>query len=204
MEAICQRMWLNRVRRRQILFAEGNRSTHLYAIREGKIKLVNVDAGGREHVMAVLESGDLFGFEAIFDSAYATDAEALTDGELCLAAGDELRELISRVPTMAIDFARYLHHQLCQAGARQRYLSASGARAKLAGYLLHQLPEDGEGEGFVVPNDLTLRDLGGALGLAPETVCRTFSTLRATEVIETHPAGIRVRDVTTLRRLSES
>ena len=40
-KAICDSMWLNRARRRQILYIEGNGATHLYAIRSGKVKLVD-------------------------------------------------------------------------------------------------------------------------------------------------------------------
>lgn len=105
-DGICQRMWLNEVRRRQILYLEGNRSSSLYAIRSGQVKLVKVDASGREHVTALLGSGDLFGIEAAFDQPYATGAEALTDCELCLVSASDLRGLISDTPHFALDLAR--------------------------------------------------------------------------------------------------
>ena len=128
--AICDRMWLNRVRRRQILFTEGNRSTHLFAVRAGRVKLVRVDTAGRESVVGILGSGDVFGLEAVFDTAYATGAEALTDCELCAAGGEELVKLMADVPRVAIDLARYLHHRLQQALACQAYLGAPRARAR--------------------------------------------------------------------------
>lgn len=209
-EAVCQRMWLNRVRRNQILFAEGNRAAYLYAIRSGRVKLVKVDAGGREHLAAVLEGGDLFGFEAVFDDAYTAGAEALIDGEVCVAAGGELKELMARVPRVAIDLARYLHHQLARARQRQSYVTASGAQAKLAGYLLHELaagdgdPRCGDprcGE-TVVRQDLTLKDLGGILGLSPETVCRTLGTFKERGISRKHPGGLLIQDLPALERLA--
>ncbi len=45
-DALCEQMWLNRVHRRQILYVDGNRATHLYAIRSGKVKLVRPVASG--------------------------------------------------------------------------------------------------------------------------------------------------------------
>jgi CRP/FNR family transcriptional regulator len=197
-------MWLNRVRRRQILYVEGNRSTHLYAIRSGKVKLVRIAGGGREHVAAVLETGDLFGFEAIFDSAYATDAVTLTDCELCLASGPELSDVMSEVPRLASDLARYLHFQLCRTRERQACLGASGASAKLASFLLQGLYARGGGneKDSAVACDLTLRDLGGILGLSPETVCRARRDLTRRGIIETLPSGVRVRDVESLQRVA--
>lgn len=200
--AICDRMCLNRVRRRQILFAEGNRAAYLFAVRAGRVKLSRLEADGREHVTAILESGDLFGFEALFGTAYGVGAEALADCELCLASGRELRELMGRIPEVGIDLARYLHHQLERTRRRLVYLTALGARAKLAGYLLHELLEN-EGaasEELVLPRNLTLRELGALLGLAPETVCRALKSLETTATIETEPSVLRIRDLAALRR----
>jgi len=216
--ALCDRMWLNRVRRRQVLYAEGNRATYLHAVRSGSIKLVKVDAAGREHVTAVLGSGDLFGFEALFDEGYATGAEALTDAEVCLASGEELRERMAELPGFATDLARYLHHQLRRTRERHACLTAVGAPAKVAAYLLHELsdptevgegerrPRDGDGGGPLPPaellRDLTLKDLGGILGLSPETVCRALGTLRERGLIETRDSGVQVRDAASLRRVA--
>lgn len=203
-QTICDRMWLNRVRRRQILYAEGNRATHLFAVRSGRVKLVKVDRSGREYVTGILESGDLFGFEAVFDSAYGTGAEVLTDSELCLASGKELRELMAEAPSVAVDLAQYLHHQLCQTRERQMCLGALGASAKLAGFLLYGLANGGDGgvTDVTVARGLTLKDLGGILGLTPETVCRVRGELQARGIIETLPSGIRVRDADSLHELA--
>ncbi len=202
--ALCEQMWLDRVHRRQILYADGNRATHLYAIRSGKVKLVRPVAGGREHISAVLATGDLFGFEAIFDSAYATGAVALTDCELCLASGAELSDVMSEVPRLATNLARYLHHQLCRTRQHQACLGASGASAKLASFFLHGLSSYGEDieRDFTVARDLTLSDLGGILGLSPETVCRARRDLTVRGIIETLPSGVRVRDVQSLQRVA--
>lgn len=198
MEAICDRMWLNRVRRRQILFTEGNQATRLFAIRAGKVKLAKVDTGGNEHIVGVLESGDLFGLEAVFDSAYATGAEALTDSELCSASGEDLTEVMNNVPRMAIDLVGYLHRRLLQTLACQANRGVSGARAKVAAYLLQDLRDDGCGS--VIPRELTLRELGAVLGLAPETVSRTLGVLRAERIINLESSAIVINDPAALRQ----
>lgn len=204
--AICDRMWLNRARRHQVLFAEGNRATYLYAVRSGRVKLTRVEEEGREHVTAILESGDLFGFEAVFGAAYGAGAEAMADAELCLASGVELRELMREVPEVAVDLARYLHHQLERSRRRLTYLTAVGARAKLAGYLLHEILANGaaESEDPALPRDLTLRELGGILGLSPETVCRALKSLEASAAIEAGGSVLRIRDLSALRRLASA
>ena len=187
--AICERMWLNRVRCKQILYTEGNGATHLYALRSGRVKLLRVDAFGRAHVAALLGSGDLFGIEAIFDDTYGTGAEALTDCELCLCPSDQIVDLMAQVPRVAADLARYLHQQLSLARDWQVVASAPSAQAKLAA-------------GGRVARDLKLRDLGGILGISGETVCRALTDLRTRGIVETGASGIRVLDVEALRQLA--
>jgi DNA-binding IclR family transcriptional regulator len=55
---------------------------------------------------------------------------------------------------------------------------------------------------MTVANDLTLADLGGILGMSPETACRVLSNLKSRGIVETLPGGIRVRDVRRLRRVA--
>lgn len=200
--ALCERMWLNRVRRRQLVYVEGNRATHFYAIRSGKVKLVRIAVSGREHITAILEAGDLFGFEAVFDDAYCSDAVTLTDAELCMVSGTELNELIAEVPRLMTDIARYLSFQLCRTRQRQACLTASSASAKLAAYLLQGLHHGSPGEEATVAGDLTLRDLAGVLGISPETVCRARRGLAERGIIETLSSGVRVRDVESLQRVA--
>lgn len=80
-DALCEQMWLNRVRRRQIVYVDGNRATHLYAIRSGKVKLVRPVAGGREHVTEVLETGDAGAQRVDFTTALRPYSSGTPDGE---------------------------------------------------------------------------------------------------------------------------
>lgn len=200
--ALCSRMWLHRVSKRQTLHREGTRATHLYAIRSGSVKLANVDANGREHVTAVLGAGDLFGFQAVFGRAYTSTATSLTDCELCLASDYDLKGLIEERAGFALELSRYLHHQLELTRERQAFLGLPTVSAKVAGYLLHCLAQGaGAGDqGNSVAHDLTLGDLGAFLGVSPETVCRSLGKLKSEGIIESGPSAIHIRNVSALRR----
>lgn len=202
--AFCDRMWLNHVRKGQTLYLEGNRATHLYALRKGTVKLVKLDAGGREHVAAILETGGLFGFEAVFNGAYSTAAEAHTESEVCMAEAAELRTLMQELPRFAFDLASCLYRRFEDMLQHQAYLGNPGARARLAGYLLSRTPENLGGRPPGAQPKLTLRELGGILGLAPETVCRTIRAFRSEGVIEIESDRILVQDRAALAALAGS
>jgi len=194
-------MWLNVARRRQVLYLEGNQARHLYVIRHGTVKLVKTDASGREHVTAILERGNLFGFEAAFDTAYATGAEAHSDCELCMLSAEDLSDLMRSVPSFSLDIARYLHTRLIDTHQRLAFLGNPGARSRLAGYLLWRMPENPDPQPLV-PHELTLRELGGILGLSPETVCRTLGAFQNEGIIAVDAKRIQIRNCDALDRLA--
>jgi CRP-like cAMP-binding protein len=182
-----------------VLHREGEPAARLYAVRAGRVKLFRLDEAGREHVTAVLESGDLFGFESVFGGPYKSSAATLAESELCLASASDLRSLARTVPNFAMDLARYLWDRIERMHERQVYVAGPGARAKVAGFLLHQLPAEPKGDP-VVTHHLNLREMGAVLGLTPETVCRALSELKAKGILASHRGGARVRDLRGLRR----
>lgn len=204
LESLGSRMRFRAVGRRQILFAEGTAATHVFAIRTGAVKLVKVNSAGREQVTDVLGPGDLFGFETIFETEYSASAETLTECELCAVSRPAMERLVAESPSVALHFAGYLHRQLSQIRIRQMSLGAITALEKFAAFLLHAAPDSThpETEQALVAQHLTLKELGGILGLSPETVCRVRSELTGQGLIETTPTGILIKDVAELRRLA--
>ena len=200
---LCQRLWLTRARRRQILFLEGNRATHVFALRKGRVKLTKTDASGGEHIVAVLESGALFGVNAMFGRDHGTSAEALGEVELCVGSKQEVEALLAEAPLFGVSLARYLQDPLDEARARQACLGTVGARARLAAWLLHEANKRGERRDEI-PHDLTLADYGAVVGTSPETVCRVLRDLRERGVVEVLGSVIRILDPGRLRRFAKT
>jgi CRP-like cAMP-binding protein len=202
-DAVCSSMRLLRVKKRRLLHREGDPATQLYTVRSGSVKLFKFDESGREHVTAVLESGDIFGFEAMFLEPYAGSAAALTPSELCVASAGDIASLLASAPRLTFELTRYLWGRMASTFEREIHVSGPGARAKVAGLLLYRLDRAEDGSRDVM-HHLSLRELGASLGLAPETVCRALSDLKAEGVIEPLPGGVRVLDAVALRLRARS
>lgn len=201
--SLCEQLWLTRARRRQLLFLEGNRATHLFVLRRGRVKLSRHDSAGAEHIVDVLQAGDLFGAEAMFGADHGTSAEALNDVEVCVGSKQEIDALLERAPGFAISLSRYLLEQLNQARTRQACLGAVGVRARLAAWLLHEVARRGDETGSV-PHDLTLAEYGAILGTSAETVCRALKELRGRELVEVDGGQLRVLDAGRLARMARA
>lgn len=198
-DAICARMRLREIPRRRLLYREGEPALNVHAVRSGRVKLFRLDEAGREHVTAVLESGDLFGLESVFGDACADSAATLVPTEICLASAADLKSLFGTIPNFGLDLARYLWDRIARMHERQVHVAGPGAEAKVAGFLLHHL-RNGDGKAPVVTHHLSLREIGATLALSAETVCRALSVLKAEGILDGHPGGVRVRDLPRLRR----
>ena len=63
----------------QVLFRTGQRTTGLYQVITGSVRLVRVDRAGREAVLHVAAAGETLAEASLFASAYHCDAIAMTD-----------------------------------------------------------------------------------------------------------------------------
>jgi CRP/FNR family transcriptional regulator len=201
--SLCEQLWLTRAKKRQLLFLEGNRATHLFVLRSGRVKLSRHDSAGTEHIVEILESGDVFGAEAVFDLPYGVSAEAMNDVEVCVGTRREVEALLEVAPSFGMSLARYLLRRLNDVRARQACLGTVGARARLAAWLLHETKRRGP-DAQTTPHDLTLAEYGAILGTSPETVCRALKDLRQRGIVELRDGALRILDEGRLRRLART
>src|SRR5581483_10668498 len=65
------------LKRNDILFREGEEANELFVVQRGRIAIANRSEDGRESLVALMESGDLFGEMGLFDGIRSADARAL-------------------------------------------------------------------------------------------------------------------------------
>ncbi len=55
---------------REVLFHEGDPSTHLFVLRQGRLKLTTLSVNGREQIIGLAAPGRLLGFQSIHSKTY--------------------------------------------------------------------------------------------------------------------------------------
>src|SRR6185312_3043071 len=68
-----------RLKAGQILFRAGQRTTGLFEVTSGSVRLVRVDRAGREAVLYVAAPGETLAEASLFTPVYHCDAIAVTD-----------------------------------------------------------------------------------------------------------------------------
>jgi CRP-like cAMP-binding protein len=181
-----------RADRNEEIFAEGAPTQHCYFVVSGCLRTVKLMEDGRRQIGEFLLPGDLFGWDALDEHDFST--EAVTP--VTLRRYD--RALLETFADRDRDFARRLREltsgQLRVARERMVTLGRKTATERIASFLL-EMAERGSSSGkgqIDLPMNRT--DMADHLGLTIETVCRVLTQLRQHGTIAVDRTRIAIRD----------
>ena len=173
----------------QYIFRSGARTTGLYEIIQGKIRLVRVDRSGREAILQVAGAGDTFAEASLFSSSYHCDAIASTDTTLRLYPKGVMLAELERSPKFSQAFAAMLAHQVMALRTRLEQRNIQSARERIR----HYLAVNADASGRTVTISGTLKDVAGGLGLTHEAFYRTLADMEAKGEIERRKGTITLK-----------
>jgi CRP/FNR family transcriptional regulator len=160
------------------LLLEGARATHVYVVRTGTFKLIKTAEDGYEQVLAFGGQGEVLGFEALCEDRQRIGAVALED---CIVYAIATRDVLlwrRQHPSLDHALQMALSRQLARSGEMTELMAAVSSEVRLARFIMWwsaRMAAQGHS-----PRRLRLRmsrrDIASLLGMAHETVSRSFST----------------------------
>ena len=168
----------------EFLFRRDAPTVGLYEIVKGTVKLVRLDASGRETVLYVASAGDFIAEASLFSSTYHCDAIATTKTVVRLYPKNLLLREFERNAEAAQAFMAMLAEQVMSLRTKLEQRNIHSARDRVRHYLA--LNRDIAGRTVTLPG--TLKDLAGELGLTHEALYRTLAEMAADGEIE-RPKG---------------
>ena len=189
----------------EMLFQEGDATNYVFNVTAGAVKLYKLLSDGRRQITGFLYPGDFLGLAS--SKGYSYGAEAIGDVTLCRFRRAKLDALFELYPGMERRLFAFANDELATAQDQMLLLGRKKAMEKVASFLLaleEKLKAHGNGGGdLVLP--MTRNDVADYLGLAIETVSRTFTKLKDDKVIDLVSArAVRFEQRDTLRALAES
>ena len=192
-----------KIRRKETLFASGERFTALYAIRTGVFKTQVTAEDGREQVTGFQMAGEIMGLDGIVNDHHTCDAVALEDAEVCVMPFERIEELSREVTALQRHVHQIMSREIVREHGVMLLLSSMRAEERLAAFLLNLLQRL-HARGFSA-SELVLRmtreEIGSYLGLKLETVSRTMSKFAEDGLIEVNQRHVRILDAAALRRM---
>jgi len=178
------------------LFRAGDALGSVYVASEGAFKTVGVSEAGEERVLGFHLPGELFGLDAIGSGRHRCDAIALGEARVCELPFSSLATVAAQLPSLQRQLLRVMGQSADRDQDHMDVLSRRQAGERIAMFLL------GLGEryrrigrpahDFRLP--MSRDEIARHLGLALETVSRSFSRLHEDGVIEVRGRGVRVLD----------
>ena len=177
------------------LFQAGDVSDEAFIVRTGHLKSYCVHRDGEEQILGMHGPGDVLGFEALIGKPALSSVIAL---EICSIEVAELPQGSLRTNGME-GLVAGMYREIQRFG-RLLYMDRHPAERRLAEFLL-DFSRDEQSRGKS-PVHLTLpfnrRDLARFLGLAPETLSRTFTRYQDQGVLSVNNRQIHILDLAAL------
>ena len=160
------------LQRGDVLFESGDDSNHLYIVTRGRIAIGNRSFDGRESLVALMESGDLFGEMPLFSNdGRSAEARALEESSVVVIPYQPIKDLYDNNPSLLWRVVEMLVGRLKStdiALADTMFLDVTGRTAK------RLLEMAGDSDEFQLP--ITQEELAGMIGASRERVNKSISS----------------------------
>ena len=167
-----------RMDRGDVLFHEGDPGDRLYVITEGKVKLGRTSYDGREHLLAILGPGEMFGELSLFDPGPRTaTATAVAETQLVGLGTESLHGYLVARPQASYTLLAALARRLRRTNESLADLVFTDVPGRVAKALLELSQRFGRpvDEGIMVAHDLTQEELAQLVGASRETVNKALA-----------------------------
>ena len=192
------------VKQGQMLYANGDSFTSLYAIRTGFFKTCVVNEDGREQVTGFQMAGEIIGLDGIVSDQHSCNAIALEDAEVCIMPFASVEDLSREIPALQRHVHRIMSREIVRENGMMMMLGNMRAEERLAAFLLNlvqRLHARGFSQSEMILR-MTREEIGSYLGLKLETISRTFSKLSDDGIIEVKQRYVKILAPDALKKLS--
>lgn len=188
------------VKKRQVIYYEGDDVSGIYLIVSGRIKTVKLSADGRELLTGIYGQDQYFGIPAFLShEPYAETAEALEDATICLLPKEMVEELLNKYPDVTRQFIQILSNNLLDKEEQLLQLAYHSVRKRMAEVLIRLCKQ--EKQDTVLNLKVSRDNLAAMAGMATETVSRILSDFRDEEIIEKKGSQIIILDEQRLQNM---
>jgi CRP/FNR family transcriptional regulator, cyclic AMP receptor protein len=190
-----------------ILYTPKEGTERLFILKKGRVQLYEVDEGGDEITLSVVEEGNVFGEMALTgQSLHGLYVRALTPSTVVSLRREELEGLIMKKPEVGLRLVRSPAERLHAAEVRYAEILGKDVPARLASLILTLVDSEGtvSSESYRIPTRYTQEQLASMIGCKRVAVSRAFAKLKEIGAVQLKERHIIVKDLHVLKGLSEA
>jgi len=160
------------------IFHAGDPADAVFVVASGRVKVVITSSDGKEFILTVLGSGQVFGEMALLESApRSASVVTLSAVEVLIISRTDFQRLLESNPRISLRLMAILSRRLRRANSKMESLAYMDVAGRLARYLLDLARDHGQrlGNGWVVVRRPTHSDIAHSIGTSRETVSRLIN-----------------------------
>lgn len=194
------------VRRKTVLFAEGESYRGMFVILEGLAVVFKLSEEGRMLILHVCRPGDSLGEIPLFeesDAGYPAHAKVTRDSEVLFLPSDRFVPFLKQHPEVAWEMLSSFAGRLKEMSLQLEGVTLREVSARVARYLIREVDAAGmDGDGPpVLSLPLAKGSIASYLGTAHETLSRTFARLIRERILTVKGPEVTILDMKRLKRL---
>lgn len=167
------------------IFAEGETALVLPFVLEGRVKMVRFPEIGKEVIVSVFSSGEMFAVPPVFDGGpYPATAVAMEDSELLLVGRDDFLRLLRESSDFSFAVIGWMCGMLREKTAVIEMLATASPEHRVGNVLLRLLKKKPASAENRVKISLRRQDIAEMAGLTTETTIRAARRLAAKDLIK--------------------
>ncbi len=191
---------LRHIKKKQVIYYEGDAVTGIYLVVQGKVKTVKLTEDGRQLMTGIYSSDEYFGIPSLLlNEPYSETAEAMEDTTICLLPKDMMEELLSLYPDIGRQFIKILSNNLIEKEEQLLQLAYHSVRKRLAEVLIRLSKQEKTIDPFLLK--VSHDNLAALAGMATETVSRILSDFKDENIIERKGSQIQILDANKLQQM---
>ena len=204
LEQLAEKVQLNEVRRRRVVYLPGDPGRAVYFINGGRIKISKVTRDGKELTLAYRGPGEIFGELVMIDGGPREEmAEAMENAIITEVERGDFERLVQREPMVGYRLTRIVAERRREIENKIEMLIFKDVNAKLAELLLRLAVEFGveEERGTLLALKITHQEMANLIGSTRETVSLTLSQFKRKGLIATDGRKVILADRDGLKAL---
>ncbi len=188
------------------IFFEGDPSSWLGIVLEGRVKMIKHSEPGKDVVLDLIAPGELLGEVAAFNGEpYPATAQAMEPTVVASIRQDDYLRLLKQYPALALRVIEEQGRRLREAHDMIKSMAVERVERRIARILLKLAATTGSSneDGIIIELPLTRRDIAEMAGTTVETAIRTMSRFRKRGLVRTKRGQVIILEPHELVKIAE-
>jgi CheY-like chemotaxis protein len=182
-----------KIRKKDMLFSEGDSAKYLHFVVSGKIKLFRTNDDGKEYITQIFKEKDFFGYSSLLEAnIYEETAVAIEDSEIGSILKQDFYQLLLSNNELHAQFIKFVTSNLSEANDKLIKLAYNSARKRVAEAILYLANKYYEQLTDNLTFSVCRDDISSISGVSPESVSRNLTDLRTERLIELQTGKIKI------------